>query len=106
MPPSNATPSCLLGVCGFSCVSPFIQCNGACVDTKSDVRHCGGCNQLCPQRPNATPECTPAGCDFVCDAGYSKCGANCVNTNTDKQNCGQCNLSCKGNKMCVAGACQ
>src|SRR5262249_5359721 len=33
---------------GGQCSCPQTACAGGCIDTKSDVRHCGGCNNACP----------------------------------------------------------
>ena len=42
---------CRMGMCG--CIGMQIDCVGECVDTRSDIRHCGGCSQLCGEDRSA-----------------------------------------------------
>jgi hypothetical protein len=84
---------------------PFIECSGACVDTKTDPNHCGDCSKVCPTKPHATAVCSGSQCSTKCDVGYSQCGGSCVDTSMDKTNCGQCGKRCPGAKTCNAGQC-
>jgi hypothetical protein len=106
MPPANATPLCALGSCDFACVLPFIECGGACTDTKTDPSNCGQCAKVCPSKPHATASCANSQCASQCDSGYSQCTGNCVDTSSDKNNCGACGNKCPGMKTCRAGRCK
>jgi hypothetical protein len=105
MPPANAAPLCVMGVCDHQCVSPFIECTSGCVDTKTDPLNCGLCGRMCAAGSNATPVCVNSNCTFVCNQGFSLCGNNCVDTDTNKNNCGLCGNKCHGMSMCVNGSC-
>jgi stigma-specific protein Stig1 len=43
---------------GGTCAAPLSCCNGVCVDTSKDPRHCGACGQTC----SATQFCTGTAC--------------------------------------------
>jgi hypothetical protein len=106
MPPANATPTCVSSACGFACLLPYIECSGACVDTKTDPENCGGCVKPCPTKPHATAVCSGSQCSTQCDIGYSQCTGQCVDTTADKNNCGQCGRKCPGMKMCKDSQCK
>lgn len=78
-----------------------------CVDTKTNVSHCGGCNQPC-----SGPQFCDAGtCDLACADAGTKCaipdaGTQCVDTTTSNAHCGGCNQPCTNGKTCVSGTCQ
>jgi hypothetical protein len=105
MPPPNAAPTCVLGVCDFACIAPYIECGGACVDISKDPQNCGLCSKVCPSKAHATAVCAANQCSTLCDPGYSQCGGLCVDTSSDKNNCGECGKKCPGMKMCNAGKC-
>jgi hypothetical protein len=49
-----------------ACTSPQIMCEASCVDTRSDVAHCGGCGKRCPSGESCVESrcwaAPPAGC--------------------------------------------
>ncbi len=74
-------------------------CGGACVNVRTDLRHCGGCDRPCPSRPNARPMCLDGICLFDCAAGFADCDGDpangCeVNLRSDPSNCGRCGEAC------------
>lgn len=44
---------CVMGVC--SCPPPLTNCSGACRNLEVDVRNCGECNYVCPNRAGFPP---------------------------------------------------
>lgn len=80
---SNASP--VGQAAGSSTTPPTCEqgktpCNGACVDTSSDLAHCGGCNQPCGS-PNSDSKCTAGRCEVTCHPGFADC------TNTPAKTC-------------------
>ncbi|MDO9021585.1 MAG: FG-GAP-like repeat-containing protein, partial [Myxococcales bacterium] len=75
---SNASASCLSGVCGVaSCAVFFGNCdgntaNGCEVDMRSSNAHCGSCGRVCP----GSQFCVNTGCE--CPAGSHPLGSACV----------------------------
>ena len=45
-------------------------CDGVCVDTRTELRHCGGCGRECPVRVNATTACVSSACVSTCLPGF------------------------------------
>lgn len=78
------------GACGASCGAGLACCDGACVDTDSDDRYCGGC-----------------GVEQACDTenGERCCGATCRDLRSDAANCGVCGRECPSGQACCNGAC-
>ena len=99
-------PVCSNTLCGFTCISPYILCNGTCVDTTTDSQYCGSCTRKCNTTGHGTTSCSNSQCVTQCDSGYALCSGQCVDTSSNKQNCGGCGITCTMSKMCVAGLCQ
>ena len=84
--------------------NPTVCCNGACIDTSSDIQSCGRCGNNCFALPNASPGCSGGMCGIgSCNLGFLDCDRGAangceVNANSDDRNCGACG------KMCTAGA--
>jgi hypothetical protein len=57
--------------CPTPCTGTTACCNGACVDTNTDLANCGGCGQTC-----TGGTCTAGVCG--CDAGFKNCNGNCI----------------------------
>jgi hypothetical protein len=106
MPPDHATSTCSKSECDFACTLPYIECGGACTDTKTDRDNCGNCGKVCPNVDHGTTLCAASKCAAQCDAGYSQCNRKCVDTNSDKGNCGECGKKCGAKKTCNAGKCE
>ena len=75
-------------------------CGGACVDTLSDPRHCGGCDVACDPLGEM---CEAGACALR--PGFSRCGAAVVDLDTDRENCGRCGVTCEGEELCREGQC-
>jgi hypothetical protein len=91
---------CGNGTCrcsGCDCDPGFTACGPSCVDTDTDVRHCGGCGAAC----NPGFECVGGGC--VCRR--TMCGTACVNLQTNESNCGLCDSVCASGFACTTGSC-
>jgi hypothetical protein len=118
--PAHGSAGCGQGKCKVaSCMGAFRDCNldfsdGCEVDSASDLRHCGACNNACPTRPNSTAVCKPSGCDIVCTAPFDSCDGDKVNgcetdLRSSKLHCGDCSKACDdpphGVAACGNGAC-
>jgi hypothetical protein len=114
--PPNSTPFCTMAMCGITCNSPFLNCdgmngNGCEVNPTSDANNCGSCGTVCPPAQNTTPMCSSSQCTFVCNSGFANCdnlpGNGCeVNTTNNNMNCGACGVVCGGGTPnCVGGTC-
>jgi len=96
-PTSTTTGGTTTG--GLTCVTPQVDCGGACVNTLTSAIHCGGCGMAC-----ATGEsCTDGVCG--CPGGGTSCNGSCVDTMTDPANCGTCGTACGTGATCQGGAC-
>jgi len=89
--------ACTQGACqctaGTECGLP------SCIDTTSDIQHCGACFNDCP----ATAACNSGNC--TCPNGGIICGFRCVDPMTDRTNCGGCGQYCSVSQSCVSGSC-
>ena len=104
-------------VCSESCppATPA-QCGGACVDTATDLAHCGGCDQACG-RPNRVASCAGGACAIgACEPGWDDCDGDpengCETSLSTVEHCGSCGNACPapapcqlGPNACMAGAC-
>lgn len=75
----------------------FATCDEQCVDTKTDVDHCGQCDNDCPDGV----DCQDGACD--CGNGKIGCSGQCVDPNIDEANCGECGNEC--DVRCDEAAC-
>ncbi len=105
LPPTDTGPVCPAGQS---------VCNGACVDTVRDVRHCGGCGVVCAV-VQGQPACSGGVCRVAsCTAGFADCDGNAANgcevdTRSNARHCGRCDNLCNfpgAGAVCAAGVCQ
>jgi hypothetical protein len=110
----NATATCSMGVCGFTCNPGFADCdgnpaNGCETNLNESPLHCGRCENACPARLNATATCSMGVCDFTCNRGFADCDrdSGCeTNTRTSNRNCGGCGNVCPTDRpVCIDGDC-
>ena len=99
-PVTDASGDAPSTVDGSACSAPRALCNGACIDTSSDMLHCGSCDNACPQGT----ACQGSQC--ICEGGGSLCGGNCLDVTSDALNCGACGNACAPGQACVSGSCQ
>ena len=110
--------TCIDGQCwnaaAGSCPAGTEACDGDCVDTRSDVRHCGGCGQRCDAGEHASAACEEATCTRTCDEGYDDCDGELANgcevdLRIDPDHCGGCERSCPvgefASRGCAMGEC-
>jgi hypothetical protein len=79
---------CCSGNCssGKCCPAGKTNCNGACVNLKTDANNCNECGR-------------------VCLSGRTCCNGFCVNTQTSETNCGECGKRCPTGQTCQDGDC-
>jgi hypothetical protein len=113
-------------LCTSSCVTdkdcprtdggaPASCCNGACVDSSSDIANCGRCGMSCPLVAHGQPGCAAGMCGLAsCNQGFADCNGTAadgceVDTTTDAKNCGGCGKPCaagpNASAACMAGSC-
>jgi hypothetical protein len=99
--------------CGDGCCPQddpdFACCDGVCVFTFDDIRHCGECGKPCKWNEycrNGTCHCFREPCDAPCQPGATYCNGECVDTMTDPRHCGGCdNEPCGAGQVCHDGRC-
>jgi hypothetical protein len=110
----NGVVACVAGVCGFTCVPGFVDCDGLPGNgCERDVEAAGMCNKGCGAPcvlPNATAECVSGACAIVtCDAGWDDCdgmaATGCERALGTASDCGGCDDACGGEQICEAGVC-
>lgn len=79
-----------------------VECNGACVNTRSDPANCGSCGFPCA----AGQVCRFGNCGPACPSTMQNCGGVQTNTQTDDANCGGCGRACTtAGQICSGGNC-
>jgi hypothetical protein len=107
---------CRDGMCG--CPPGMVDCNGTCVDTSSNDRHCGACNNRCtppdePPPPNMEYGCSGGQCGRLrCVVDWDATWRDCNNDledgcevdvgypKLDPLNCGACGVECAPGQLC------
>lgn len=85
----------------WPCPAGTEECAGACVDTQSDLDHCGACGNPCA----AGEVCALGQCSTSCDPPLTVCGTQCVDTLSAPAHCGYCDNACAPGQACVNGQC-
>ena len=49
-------------LCELSCDADKEECSGACIDTETDVQHCGSCQRPCTMPPDSSTMCVEGTC--------------------------------------------
>ncbi|RLB55939.1 MAG: hypothetical protein DRJ42_04745 [Deltaproteobacteria bacterium] len=61
---------------GPGCGPGETSCDGTCVDLRTNISHCGSCNNACDAPPaDATSTCSARRCGFICDDGFAPDGS-------------------------------
>ena len=100
-----------LGADSLVCQPGWTVCSGACVDTDTDMAHCGSCEAVCDESraggPN--PICIGGSClhSDPCIPPRQICFGACVAPWSDNDNCGACKVTCDvaNGFTCIAGQC-
>ena len=95
------------GQCAF-CAEDEDCCGGFCVDTQSNLIHCGGCNITCAAPAADTCSFGQCTCAFgpACEGGQACCeNIGCRDLQNDSNNCGGCGITCGPNEACQGGQC-
>jgi hypothetical protein len=96
---------CRAGICVAQCPVGNILCDGACVNPRTDPKHCGGCRTSCPSGTCMNGSCG-SGPDN-CPGQQLRCGGMCINPNRNDQHCGGCNQPCRApTPDCRQGKCE
>jgi plastocyanin len=115
---SNASPSCVTGLCRPFCTTGYGNCdmtdtNGCEVNIFTSPRDCGACGRICPTGDNASPFCMGGRCALTCATNFADCDANAangceLNISNSVDNCGACRRPCtlaNATAGCAASAC-
>ncbi len=94
-------------------VDACTTCSGECVDTNTDVEHCGGCALACANVENGTVACVSGECVPSCDDGFADCDGDAseceVSLTDDLEYCGACGTACVAptgaTAACIESAC-
>ncbi|MGH2613833.1 MAG: hypothetical protein ACRDJC_01215, partial [Thermomicrobiales bacterium] len=81
------------------CRDPISASGLVCVDTKTDIDHCGHCENPCP----FGMVCVGGRCS--CPDGKTDCPDGCVDTLSDPRNCRGCGDECPEGWECCGGDC-
>lgn len=84
---------------GLACLATELECDGACVDPRSDALHCGACDTAC----DAGEVCSGGTCG--CPSGQTACADGCHDLLSDDVSCGGCGRMCLASEHCELGAC-
>ncbi|MFC1654507.1 MopE-related protein [Myxococcota bacterium] len=98
--------------CAVQCAPGETDCAGTCVDTNTNVSHCGTCGNAC-QFAHAAASCAAGSCVMgACDTGWENCDGDPVNgceaDLTSTATCGACDNACQfdhATATCDAGSC-
>lgn len=111
----NDSQVCSQGVCVAHCSAGETRCAAldgtgeVCAVLKTDVHHCGDCNQRCEYTgDNGSPICEDNLCGVKCDEGFLLCGDICVESGQglcDVHEACEQNQDCES-KVCSQGLCQ
>ena len=109
----HQTASCMAGKCDSACATGYQHCSanpqdGCEVDTRADVRNCGGCGKDCGAPANAAPACVAGACALAsCDPGFGDCdkvvGSGCEADLESLLHCGACGNACGAPANATAG---
>ena len=84
-----------------ACPATSSTCDGVCIDTTSNVQHCGSCQTAC----KAGETCSAGKCAIACPGGQVACDGLCYQLSNDRLHCGSCTVQCKAGEVCGNGLC-
>ncbi len=88
--PSESDGAGAAGGAPPNCSAERTLCDSVCVDTSSEVAHCGSCDSACPDGQ----QCVDSVCALQCGGETSACGAACVDSSVNPNHCGGCDNAC------------
>jgi hypothetical protein len=116
-PVAQADPTCVSGICSFSCRTGWADCDGneanGCEVDLTSTENCGRCGNLCTVA-NGTPYCAGGACSVMrCESGFADCNQSVsdgceINLRTSLGNCGMCRNLCiepNASPVCAFGRC-
>lgn len=80
-----------------TCTSTQMDCDGTCVNVKTDNQNCGTCGKSC----GSGTSCQNGAC--ACSSGLVSCGGSCVASDTT--HCGSGCTACSAGQVCANGGC-
>ena len=82
------------GNTGIACTNGLTNCNGVCVNLKTDPQNCGGCGSACAlPAGGGQAACVAFQCTAKCDTGEHACNGTCT-SNKSVATCGTSCLPC------------
>lgn len=75
-----ASEVCSATGCTTSCPAGQATCGRSCIDTSTNLDHCGACDKPCTAGANATATCAAGTCATACKLGFNACGGACVDS--------------------------
>jgi hypothetical protein len=95
--PCGERERCVGGVC--ECKPGYTYCDGECVNTNFNDKHCGVCGNSC------VCSCVNGACGS-CPPPFLDCDCKCIDPTEDPNNCGSCFNKCSEGQFCLDGKCQ
>lgn len=81
------------------CAEGEARCGDRCVDSRTSIAHCGGCDHACASRPGSTPSCVAGECRDACDPLRADCDGDpangCESFLDSLAHCGACGVRCE-----------
>ena len=108
---------CVDGVCDLSCPALQVECDGRCVDPRTDVLYCGASGDCLGE--NVGVQCPPGNlcssreCVVTCQEELVQCGEACIDPLNDRTFCGasvdclgdNAGTACQEEEICLDGEC-
>jgi len=84
------------------CDGGLACCSGVCIDTQTDMDHCGSCDAPCDLPPNMQVSCAAGMCGYgPCEPGFSDCDGQ---VDTGCETMGSCSCTPGSTQSCYPGA--
>jgi hypothetical protein len=111
--------TCNDGICEFACSPGLVNCDGRCIDPRTNPDYCGARDD-CLGAANRGSQCTGGRacvngrCQFVCSEGQVACDGTCIDPTSNRDFCGardDCEGTnrgtvCQPGQVCTAMGCQ
>lgn len=109
---------CVSGSCETSCPTDQLECEGMCIDPRTDEAHCGafacGDDRTDGIACGTSELCVSGVCEVSCGSNLIACESSCIDPLGDPDHCGATDCSselgmgiaCSGDQACVIGECR